>query len=297
MNGMVMNIQRFCVQDGPGIRTTVFLKGCPLRCAWCHNPESHHAAPEVLYDAYKCIGCGACAEICSGHSFSEGIHSYSRSGCIACGRCAQRCYSDALELCGRTMTAQEVVEAAARDKAFYRNNGGLTLSGGEPLMQSAFALEIAQLARQQGIHVCVETCGECSSAVVEKMAAVTDLFLYDIKLLDPDLHRQYTGVSNEQILRNLELLDRLNQPVILRCPIIPDINLTDEHFAKIAALAQRLACVTEVQFEPYHPLGVQKAKRLSRRQPYGSETFLSREDVLVFAQRAQKLTDKPFSVQ
>ena len=297
MEGMVMNIQRFCVQDGPGIRTTVFLKGCPLRCAWCHNPESHHQRAEILFDSQKCIACGSCAAACKRHLLSENRHVFERSGCTGCGRCAQHCYSDALELCGKKMSVEEVLETVVRDRPFYRDGGGMTLSGGEPMMQAGFALALAKEAKQQGIHVCMETCGECEPELIQEAAAYIDLFLYDIKVMDPAVHQRYTGVSNERILQNLELLNRLGKAIILRCPIIPEVNLTDAHFAAVAALAQRLDNVMEVQFEPYHPLGFQKAERLGRKQAYASTAFLAREEVLNDAARAQALTVKPLKVQ
>ena len=255
MEGYVFNIQRFCVQDGPGIRTTVFLKGCPLRCAWCHNPESHHRKPEILFDPSKCIMCGACAAACERHTFVDGKHLFNRDGCAGCGRCAENCYADALELCGKTMTAEEVIDTVARDKAFYRDGGGMTLSGGEPLMQPDFSAELARLAKEKGIHVAMETCGECAPETLKKVAQHVDLFLFDIKAMDAEIHKQYTGVSNERILKNLETLNGMGKAIILRCPIIPGVNLTEEHFAAVADLAEKLENVLEVQLEPYHPLG------------------------------------------
>lgn len=297
MTGAVFNIQRFCVQDGPGVRTAVFLKGCHLKCAWCHNPESHKMHPEIMYDPAKCIYCGACAAVCMSHELMDGVHSFARADCNGCGRCADVCYAGAIELCGKEMTAEEVMETVVRDRDFYGNDGGMTISGGEPLMQAHFTLELAKLARESGISVCIETSGDGDSEVFMEIARHADLFLYDIKLLDGEMHKKYTGIYNARILKNLRMLDEMGARTILRCPIIPDINLNEEHFSGIARLAESLKNVIEVQFEPYHPLGVSKSRRLGRESAYRNPEFLPREKVEALAKKVQPTTRVKLTVQ
>ena len=268
MKGIVFNIQKFCVNDGPGIRTTVFLKGCPLHCKWCHNPESHSCKAELLYDLEKCVGCGRCGDVCpqSAHTF-EGIHKIDRKKCISCGVCADECDINALEFAGKEMSVQEVLAVVLKDKVFYDNSGGgLTLSGGEPLMQFDFAYELLKQAKQSGIHTCIETCGFAKTENILKIAKSTDIFLYDWKLTDEKLHEKYTGVSNIQILDNLRAIDSANVKIILRCPIIPGINDTEEHFGGIAGVANSLKNILAVEIEPYHSLGNGKYNKLGKTE-------------------------------
>lgn len=294
MKGRIFNIQRFSTNDGPGIRTVVFFKGCPLRCAWCHNPESKSADKQIFFDSKKCIGCKACAQICQSKAqvLGHNGHSFVRDNCTLCANCATVCPAGALEVCGKTVTSDEVVWEALRDRDFYASSGGgLTLSGGEPLAQYDFALEIVKKAKQEGISTAVETSGYCRRSLRE-LSRYVDLWLYDIKLFDEAEHVRFTGVSNKLITQNLLYLDSIGAKLILRCPIIPDVNLFREHFDSVAALAEKLCGVVEVHLEPYHPLGIDKEQRLGLRHMYENRSFLGAQDIEPFAEQMKKKTGK-----
>lgn len=268
--GLIFDIQKFCIHDGPGIRTTVFLKGCPLNCAWCHNPESKQLKSELLYTARICVSCGACVDACPehAHGIENAAHTVDFSLCRACGRCTEVCPTGALALTGKEMTAEAVMEEVLRDRAFYEaSGGGLTLSGGELFSQFDFALSLLTLAKEHGLHTCAETCGFAEAEKLRRLAPLVDLFLYDWKCTDPALHRQYTGADNQRILENLRVLNEIGASVVLRCPIIPDVNDNEGHFSGIAELASCLDCVTAVEIEPYHALGTDKAGRLGKEAP------------------------------
>ena len=282
IKGTVFNIQRFCINDGPGIRTTVFLKGCMLDCLWCHNPESKSCKPQVMLYKDRCIGCGECLKICPKglHSFSDdGAHIINRTECAACGECAEACVG-ALELCGTERSVDEVMTEVLKDASFYKNSGGgMTLSGGEPFMQHEFALELLKAAKEQGLHTCIETSGYVSEEILKRFIPYVDIFLWDIKETDAERHIKYTGVSNERILENLELLNAKGASVVLRCPIIPGYNDRDGHLQSIGRLAQRLDCVMCVDVEPYHPLGSSKSEALGKEYPLGDMGFIADGEV------------------
>lgn len=265
--GIVFDIQRMSLQDGPGIRTSIFLKGCPLNCLWCHNQESKKYAPELFYKPEKCIHCGCCARVCKLHTFENGAHVFQRRECTDCFRCADVCPAGALERIGKEMSVQEVMDIVMRDTAFYEaSGGGVTLTGGEPLFQFEFTLALAGACKRQGLHVCVDTSGYTFEPHLEKLVEYTDLFLFDIKETDTERHRRFTGVGNDRILYNLRYLDALGARTILRCPIIPGYNDRSAHFKKIAELANTLKHVQQINIVPYHPLGQKKCEWLG--QPY-----------------------------
>ncbi|MBQ4563916.1 MAG: glycyl-radical enzyme activating protein, partial [Lachnospiraceae bacterium] len=258
----------------PGIRTVVFLKGCPLRCLWCHNPEGLSSDPQIMYNAERCIGCGECVKACPNgcHTLANGVHRIDRERCTGCGACVGSCFTGALALIGRRISVAEVIAEVSRDREFYRESGGgITLSGGEPLCQAAFSLELLKQAKKEGIHTCVETSGFASEKVIGEIASYTDCFLFDYKATGEDAYREFCGVSQAPILRNLAYLDRLGAEAILRCPIIPGLNDTDMHFEGIADIALRFACIKEIHLMAYHRLGISKAEQLGVAVKYEGE--------------------------
>lgn len=241
--GVVFNIQRFSIHDGPGIRTTVFLKGCVLKCFWCHNPEGRRVAPELQFFPDRCTACRACVEACphSVHEFVGDVHMIYRDQCEMTGACVDTCYSGALQLNGEIMTVDRVMEEIVRDSPFYENSGGgVTLSGGEPSLSTDFAFAILEQCKRLGLHTAIETCGECPWEFLERLLPVTDLLMVDIKHMASDNHRSATGKSNERILENARRLALTRKPLLFRTPVIPTVNDTDEAIGEIASFVRSL---------------------------------------------------------
>ena len=259
----VTEIQRFCMHDGPGIRTTVFFKGCPLRCAWCHNPETPRAESELLFDSKRCIGCGMCLDVCHNDVHRRRTtHEIIRSRCQGCGTCIDVCPTGALQLCGKEMTPQEILCVVEKDLAFYGASGGITLSGGEPFFQMEGAITLLQLCKERGISTAVETCGCFDASLLAKAVPFTDLFLWDLKDTNSDRHTRYTGASNKHILKNLALADSLGARIRLRCILVSGVNTSPEHYRQIALIASSLSHLDGVELIPYHAYGGSKATLL-----------------------------------
>lgn len=295
IKGKVFNIQHFCLDDGPGVRTTVFLKGCPLHCIWCHNPESQKSCSELMFDGALCVGCAACEKACpTGALQMKFGRNYEKKLCVTCGACTEACPSNALELAGKDMSVDEVMGAVLRDRPFYEGAGGLTLSGGEPLFQPEFAAALLSMAKEAGLHTCVETCGYAAAEQVQKLAENTDLFLYDWKLTDSELHKKYTGVDHTLIRDNLALLNALKKEIVLRCPIVPGINDTQMHFAGIAEIANTYSGIRQIELEPYHAFGTQKSVRLGNQAKLFEVP--TEEDKHSWQKQLDALTDKPIKI-
>ncbi len=260
MQGVVTDIIPFSVNDGPGIRTSVFFKGCPLRCRWCHNPEAQERGPQAMVLASRCVHCGACAACPSGARGPKG--EYDSSRCTGCGLCVSVCPSEACRLSGMLMTPESVLARILPDKPFFRGRGGVTLSGGEPMYQPGFARALAALLRRQGIDVAVETCGCAPWDAFAGIMPFVSRFLFDWKITDPEKHRLWTGADNLLIRDNLKKLSDSGAKITLRCPIIPGVNDTPGHFSGIARLTKELPGIQQVDLLPYHALGNDKRAQL-----------------------------------
>ena len=253
MKAVIFDIERNSFVDGPGIRTTVFLKGCNLRCAWCHNPESQSFKPQMMYYQDKCTGCGKCRQVCKNET------------CTLCGRCTFFCPVDARKVSGKEYTVDEVFAEVIKDKPFYDNSdGGVTFSGGECMLQIDFLVEMLKKCKENGIHTAVDTAGHIPFASFEKVLPYTDLFLYDVKIFDPDKHKEYVGVSNEQILGNLKKLLAIGARLWIRIPIMKDINDSVEELQKIRAFFEENGMPEKVELLPYHAMGENKYSAIGK---------------------------------
>lgn len=249
MRAMIFDVVRASFVDGPGIRTTVFFKGCNLRCAWCHNPESQSPNPQMLFYENKCTGCGKCKEKCP----------HSLESCELCGKCALYCPHDARKICGREYTVDEVMCEIRKDRSFYESSeGGVTFSGGECMLQIDFLEELLKKCKTNGIHTAVDTAGHVPFEHFERILPYTDLFLYDVKCFDSDKHKRYTGVGNERILDNLQRLLALKKSVWVRIPIIPTVNDSEEELLNIKAFLDSCGSPERIELLPYHALGEHK---------------------------------------
>lgn len=257
---LLVEVKRFGVHDGPGVRTVFFLKGCPLNCRWCHNPESISPKAQLAYYEHKCIQCGECVPACpvSAHEFLDGKHSFDRTKCISCGVCEEVCLGNALKFFGQTIEVEEARKIAIEDKDFFETDGGITISGGEPLLQAEFCAELFKLLHKDGINCAIDTCGAVSWNKFEVVLPYTDLFLYDLKHVDEKLHIEYTGCSNKLLLENLEKLSKSNVPIEIRIPLIPDFNMDTESINAIGEKLSRLSNISAVQLLAYHDFAVSK---------------------------------------
>lgn len=268
---IVSNVQRFTIHDGPGIRTELFLKGCTLRCQWCSNPETYESYRQVGVSPDKCIGCGYCLKACQQHGKNaliigeNHIVGIDRDLCDNCLLCADECVADCLSVWGNIMTVDDAMDVIRRDRSFYeKSGGGVTLSGGEALLQWKFCRDLLKQCKEEGINTCVETALHVNPKAIDEVAPYTDLFITDIKHMDSDIHKEYTGVGNELILKNIKKVVDMGKPLIIRTPVIPGFNATEENIDRTAAfiLNDLENKPIQIQLLKYRPLGEKKAKTL-----------------------------------
>jgi len=270
--GLIFDIQRYSIHDGPGIRTLVFLKGCPLRCLWCSNPEGQEEKLELVFRRTLCIGCGACVDVCSSGAirWQDTRIEIDRGKCTLCGECTGVCPSEALSILGRWMTVDRVLEEVERDRVFYEaSQGGITVSGGEPCMQACFTEALLKACKAGGIATAVETCGYASWHSIERVIQYADFVLYDIKQLDDLRHQQFTGVSNRLILENARRIADLGFPLAIRYPVIPGFNDDPKEMEALFDFTKTLRGMKHLDLLPYHRLGESKYAMLGRNYPLG----------------------------
>lgn len=296
--GIVSNIQRFSLSDGDGIRTTVFLKGCNMKCEWCHNPETLSKNPELMFYETKCIGCGKCFEACpvNAHKLEDDKHVIDRALCTNCGKCAGVCYAEALVMCGKEMTAEDVMKEARQDMAYYKNSdGGVTISGGEVLCQKDFAKEICRACHNEGIKVAVETNLSFSFDYAKDLLLECDLIMCDLKIFDDDSHIEHTGVSNKAVLENIEKIDSLGIPVIVRTPLIPNVTDNAENISAIAGYIKGMKNLKRYEVLNFNPLGEGKYKSMGKENKF-KDARPFKADGLLYIEKILKDIDVPFKI-
>ena len=281
--GIVFNIQRFSVNDGPGIRTIVFLKGCPLSCSWCSNPESQNRNKELLFNIKNCTGCHKCETKCKMDAINFNLDNrIDKDKCVNCGECVESCYPGALVISGEEMSVKEILDELNKDSVQFRHsNGGVTLSGGEPLLQEEFALELLKGCKTMGFHTTIETTGYINRKIVEEIVPWVDLVLLDIKTMDEEKHLKYIGASNKRILENARRISDLGINTIVRVPVIPEFNCDKESIHNIAEFTKSLGNVKEIHLLPYHKFGLNKYECLGRKYNVNDNIKTPSEDVML----------------
>ena len=292
MTGKIFNVQRFSLHDGPGIRTTVFMKGCPLRCLWCHNPEGLSAELQLQFFSDKCIGCGVCRNACHSAWMENSRIDFTK--CTLCEKCVTSCPTSARTVCGREITVDDLIREVMADSAFYSEKGGITFSGGEPLLQADFIAEAAKEIKNHGYSVAVDTCGAVEWISFEKVLPYTDLFLYDVKTYSSDIHKAATGVNNTVIKENLKLLNDTGKEIWLRTPVIPGVNADEDEMVKIAEFVSAFSSVSRVTLMPYHSLGKNKYETLGYEYKYDASLSVSEEEM---AQYTKIFVDRNITVK
>lgn len=277
MPGLIFNIQRFAIHDGPGIRTTIFMKGCPLSCWWCHNPEGMSPRIELMWTRYKCIHCQSCVMICPNHalSFDGDRLILNKANCSSCGKCSQICPTNALRMIGQWMEAEDILKELEKDVMYFdQSDGGVTFSGGEPLFQIDFLLKVLPMIKSRQIHVTVDTCGYVGTEDLEKIMPYVDLFLYDIKVIDRAKHVQNTGVENDIIKKNLRFLISEQKHIIIRIPVVPQVNDSQKDIEEFTAFLKSLDSDIEIDLLPYHDVS-EKYQALWRKTKSNVATDLN----------------------
>lgn len=273
MNGIICEIEKFAIHDGPGIRTVVFFKGCPLRCLWCSNPETLKMNPQVYYNMNKCISCFSCINVCDDNSIEKNGDkiTINRDKCISCDKCIDICPVGALSKVGKDITVDKLFEEIIKDEAYFRNSGGgVTLSGGEVLLQSEFAAEFLKKCKEEYIHTAIETSGYADIDIIKKVIRYTDFIMYDIKHTDDDTHKKLTGVSNKKIIDNLKKISELNKKIVIRIPLIHGLNDSDTNIRNTCLIAE-LCGIQEIHILPYHEMGKEKYRQLEKKYSLGGD--------------------------
>lgn len=304
LTGIILHLQRLSTEDGPGIRTTVFFKGCPLQCEWCHNPESIAKEPQIQWYRERCIGCDTCKDICPHKNLwrtSEGMQ-ITRSGCTGCGNCAEACPANAIEVLGIQQSVDELILELVKDRTYYeKSNGGVTLSGGEPTLQISYLVEVLEQLKTEGIHTAVDTCGMCSTSSLDRMLKHTDLILFDLKEIDTDRHKQYTGQPNERILENLQFVSRrikeqwTDTRLWIRTPLIMGKTATHENIYGIGSfIVDQLADIVERwELCAFNNLCRDKYARLDQEWAFADVPLLTRAELGDLAQVAYRSGVRP----